>query len=291
VYTGELIFRSRSTRQAGFLDTPHIAFIGAGNMASSIIGGLVESGHPPALISAADPFPASLERLSALAAVNVCADNAAAAAAADVVIMAVKPQVMGEATNSIARSVRAKRSLVISIAAGVTIASMQARLGPQAAIVRCMPNTPALLGCGASALFANAHVSALQREHAEAILSAVGITCWVHREDALDAVTALSGSGPAYFFLLMEAMVDAGCELGLDRETATALTLQTGLGAARMALESDADLVELRRRVTSPGGTTERAVARFESDGLRKLVAQAMADAARRAAEMAREMG
>lgn len=279
------------TQRAGFLNTPHIAFIGAGNMASSIIGGLIESGHPAARISAADPFPASLERLGEIAAVNVCADNAAAAVDADVVIMAVKPQVMAEATNSIAREVRARRALVISIAAGVTIASMQARLGPQAAIVRCMPNTPALLGCGASALFGNAKVSAPQRESAETILRAVGITCWVPSETALDAITALSGSGPAYFFLFMEAMIDAACELGLDRETATAMTLQTGLGAARMALENGVDLVELRRRVTSPGGTTERAVEHFESNGLRKLVAGAIGTAADRAAEMAREMG
>jgi len=273
------------------LDTPHIAFIGAGNMASSIIGGLIESGHPAALISAADPFPASLERLGRIAPVNLCADNAAAAADADVVIMAVKPQVMAEATNSVARAVRARRALVSSIAAGVTITSMQARLGPQAAIVRCMPNTPALLGCGASALFGNANVSAQQRAQAEAILSAVGITCWVPGEEALDAITALSGSGPAYFFLFMEAMIDTACEMGLDRQTATAMTLQTALGAARMALESDVDLVELRRRVTSPGGTTERAVQSFEDNGLRSIVADALGAAARRAAEMAREMG
>ena len=146
-------------------------------MACSIVGGLIESGHPASLISAADPYPASLERLRGMAPVNVCADNAAAAANADVVIMAVKPQVMADATNSIARAVRARRALVISIAAGVTITSMQARLGPQAAIVRCMPNTPALIGCGASALFANANVSAQPREQAEAILAAVGITC------------------------------------------------------------------------------------------------------------------
>jgi len=260
-------------------------------MASSIIGGLVESGHPPALISAADPFPASLQRLSEIAPVKVCADNAEAVAGADVVIMAVKPQVMAEATNSIARAVRANRALVISIAAGITITSMQARLGPQAAIVRCMPNTPALVGCGASALFANANVSPAQRDHAEAILGAVGITCWVPGEAELDAITALSGSGPAYFFLFIEAMIDAGVELGLDRETATAMALQTGLGAARMGLESDVDLVELRRRVTSPGGTTERAIDSFENGGLRRIVAQAMHAAADRAAEMAREMG
>jgi pyrroline-5-carboxylate reductase len=273
------------------LDTPHIAFIGAGNMASSIIGGLLTSGHPAQKISAADPFPASLEKLGEIAPVTLCADNAAAAAEADVIIMAVKPQVMAEATNSIARAVRARRALVISIAAGVTIANMQARLGPEAAIVRCMPNTPALLGCGASALFGNSKVAATQRDYAEAILGAVGITCWVPDESSLDAITALSGSGPAYFFLFMEAMINAGCELGLDRETATAMALQTGLGAARMAVESDVDLVELRRRVTSPGGTTERAIESFEDNGLREVVAKALRAAADRAAEMAREMG
>jgi pyrroline-5-carboxylate reductase len=260
-------------------------------MAASIVGGLIESGHPAAGISAADPFPASLERLREIAPVKLCSDNAEAAAGAEVIILAVKPQVMAEATDSIATAVQANGALVISIAAGVTIASMQARLGPQAAVVRCMPNTPALLGCGASGLFANIHVSSQQRDYAEHILSAVGITCWVPTEKALNAVTALSGSGPAYFFLFMEAMIDAGCELGLDRDTATALALQTGLGAARMALENDVDLVELRRRVTSPGGTTERAVASFEQEGLRHLVTSAMRAAADRAAEMAREMG
>jgi pyrroline-5-carboxylate reductase len=274
-----------------FLDAPHIAFIGAGNMASSIVGGLVESGHPPGRISAADPFAASLERLREIAPVNVCADNSEAVSAAGVVILAVKPQVMAQATNSIARAVRANGALVISIAAGVTIASIQARLGPAAAIVRCMPNTPALLGCGASALFGNANVTTAQREHAQAIMAAVGTTCWVPSEEALDAVTALSGSGPAYFFLFMEAMIAAGCELGLDRDTATTLATQTGLGAARMAIESDVDLVELRRRVTSPGGTTERAVQSFEENGLREIVTKAMRAAADRAAEMAREMG
>ncbi len=291
VYTDRLVFPASVTQRAGFLDAPHIAFIGAGNMASSIIGGLVQSGHPASSISAADPFPASLERLGEIAAVTLCADNAAAAEQADVVIMAVKPQVMAAATNSIARAVRARRSLVISIAAGVTITSMQARLGPQAAIVRCMPNTPALLGCGATALYGNANVSALQHEYAESILSAVGMTRWVPTEGALDAITALSGSGPAYFFLFMEAMIDAACELGLDRETATAMTLQTGLGAARMAVENDVDLVELRRRVTSPGGTTERAIQSFEDSDLRNIVAKALDAAADRAAEMAREMG
>jgi pyrroline-5-carboxylate reductase len=273
------------------LDTLEIAFIGAGNMASSIIGGLVEAGHAPARIRAADPFPASLERLAELAPVRLCQDNAEAATGADVVILAVKPQVMAEATASIADAVTADGALVISIAAGVTLASMQSRLGRQAAIVRCMPNTPALLQCGASALYAADTVSTAQREQAEYILSAVGTTCWVPGEQALDAVTALSGSGPAYFFLFMESMIVAGCQLGLDKSVATQLALQTALGSARMAIESDVDLVELRRRVTSPGGTTEKALASFEQDGLREVVARAMRDAADRAEEMSREMG
>jgi pyrroline-5-carboxylate reductase len=290
VYTGRLFSRNYQATDS-FLNTPHIAFVGAGNMASSIIGGLVESGHPAQSISAADPFPASLERLQEIAAVAVSSDNAEAVADADVVILAVKPQVMAAATDSIAAATQANGAVVISIAAGITIAAMQTRLGAGAAIVRCMPNTPALLGCGASGLFANDQTSAQQRDYAQSILSAVGITCWVDTEQALDAITALSGSGPAYFFLFMEAMINAGCELGLDRETATTLAMQTSLGASRMALESDVDLVELRRRVTSPAGTTERAVQSFETDGLRDIVTNAMRAAADRAAEMAREMG
>ena len=260
-------------------------------MASSIIGGLIKSGHPAQQISAADPFPASLERLQEIAPVTVCRDNAEAAANADVIILAVKPQVMAEAANSIAPAIKANGAVVISIAAGITIDSMEARLGPGTAIVRCMPNTPALLGCGASGLFANHNVAPKQKAYAQSILSAVGITCWVETEQALDAVTALSGSGPAYFFLFIEAMIDAGCELGLDRDTATTLAIQTSLGASRMALENDVDLVELRRRVTSPAGTTERAIQTFEKDGLRQVVTNAMRAASDRAAEMSREMG
>lgn len=260
-------------------------------MASSIIGGLLESGHPVSHISAADPYPASLEKLQSLGAVNVSHDNAEVVANADVIILAVKPQVMAEAAASIAPAVQASGAVTISIAAGVTIASMENRLGPTAAIVRCMPNTPALLGCGASALFANEQVSKEQKEHAQAILSAVGITSWVDTEIQLDAITALSGSGPAYFFLFIEAMIEAGVTMGLNPQTASAMAIQTALGASRMAGESDVDLVELRRRVTSPGGTTERAVESFEADGFRNLVQNAMQAAADRAAEMAQEMG
>lgn len=260
-------------------------------MASSIIGGLIASGHPAASITAADPFAESLERLQKVAPVAVYSDNTEAVKAADIIIMAVKPQVMAEAAESIADSVRNNNALVISIAAGITIDSLQSRLGPQAAIVRCMPNTPALVGSGATGLYANENTTALQREYAQTVLAAVGITCWVNSEQELDAITALSGSGPAYFFLFMEAMIDAGADLGLSRSTATQLALQTGFGAAKMALASDVDLAELRRRVTSPAGTTERAIQSFETDKLRDIVANAVGAASERAAEMAREMG
>jgi pyrroline-5-carboxylate reductase len=266
-----------------------IAFIGAGNMASSIIGGLLESGHPAACLHAADPSAESLSNLRKLGPVHTYQDNAEACAQADVVIVAVKPQVMRAALESIAAPVRNRGALVISIAAGTTIASMEQLLGKGAAIVRCMPNTPALLGVGASGVYANAQVAPGQRELADRILCAVGLVEWVDAEPLLDAITALSGSGPAYFFLFMEAMINAGCNMGLSRECATALTRQTALGAARMALESDVDLVELRRRVTSPGGTTERAVECFEHEGLRDLVAHAMTAAQQRAADMAAE--
>ncbi len=273
------------------MDTPHIAFVGAGNMASSIIGGLVEAGHPSEKISAADPFPASLEKLRQLAPVAVYEDNAQAIAGADVVILAVKPQVMAELLPGIAGAVRENGALVISIAAGITLESMQARLGAETAIVRCMPNTPALLRCGASGLYASEQVSEQQKAYAERILSAVGSTAWVDSEPDLDTVTALSGSGPAYFFLFMEAMIDQASSMGLERDTAAQLCMQTALGAARMALENEVDLVELRRRVTSPGGTTQRAVESFEDGGLRGIVSGALQAAADRADEMAREMG
>lgn len=220
-----------------------------------------------------------------------CKDNNTAVRDADVVILAVKPQVMADVCQDIAPAVSDSAPVVISIAAGITIDSMLSWLGQDTAVVRCMPNTPALLGCGATGLFANANVSQQQRAHAEQVLSAVGILNWVPLERNLDAVTALSGSGPAYFFLFVEAMIEAGTGQGLERETATELALQTALGAARMASENEVDLVELRRRVTSPGGTTQAAIESFEEAGLRQVVSNAMQAAADRAEAMAREMG
>jgi pyrroline-5-carboxylate reductase len=263
-----------------------IAFIGAGNMAASIVGGLVASGHSAQNIRAADPFPESLQRLARVAPVTTCSNNAEAASGADVVILAVKPQVMAEACQSIAAVVSDSGALVLSIAAGVPLAAYQRWLGAGVPVVRCMPNTPALVGCGASALYASEDVSAEQREQAQTIMQAVGISLWVDSEDALHTVTAVSGSGPAYFFLFMESMIEAATQQGLDPETATALVQQTALGAARMARESDVALDELRRRVTSPGGTTERALATFYEKDLRGVVAAALEAASQRSREL-----
>ncbi|MEQ8515223.1 MAG: pyrroline-5-carboxylate reductase [Chromatocurvus sp.] len=268
-----------------------IAFIGAGNMASSIVGGLTASGHPAGMIRAADVSAESLERLTRVAPVSTGTDNATAADGADVIILAVKPQVMAEVCASIAPVVARDRALVLTIAAGVPIASYQRWLHTPAPVVRCMPNTPSLLGCGASGLFASPEVSGQQRERAQAIMDAVGNSVWVAHEEQLHAVTAVSGSGPAYFFLFMESMVDAGEQLGLDRATAAALVQQTCLGAARMALESGVPLDELRRRVTSLGGTTEQAIASFESQDLRKVVHSALVACSTRSRELSDELG
>jgi pyrroline-5-carboxylate reductase len=270
--------------------SPRLAFIGGGNMASSIIGGLVSKGFAPKRIIASDPLEATLERLRDIAPVRTTSDNEQAVADADVVVLAVKPQMMKTVLQALGPTLQKQRPLIISIAAGIEIRSMQRWLGAPLAIVRCMPNTPALVQVGATALYANAAVSAEQRQQADDILRAVGIALWVDTEAQLDAVTAVSGSGPAYFFLVMEAMQAAGEKLGLPTEVAKTLTLQTALGAAQMAISSDVDAAELRRRVTSPKGTTERAIAAFEEGGLRELFERALQACNDRSQELGREL-
>jgi pyrroline-5-carboxylate reductase len=267
-----------------------IAFIGAGNMASSIVGGLLASGHPGERLRAADPNSGCLNALQAMGVERTGQDNAVVAQGAAVIVLAVKPQVMAEACAGLRALVERERPLLISIAAGISAASLQHWLGGDAAIVRCMPNTPALLRCGASGLYAADTVGSEQRDRAAAIMAAVGTTCWVRTEAELDAVTAVSGSGPAYFFQFMEAMVEQGVALGLERATATQLGVQTCLGAARMAAESGVELAELRRRVCSPGGTTERAVASLQQDAIEAVIGRAMRAAHTRSQEMAREL-
>jgi pyrroline-5-carboxylate reductase len=271
------------------MSNTRIAFIGAGNMATSLIGGLRAQGVDAALIRASDPGAEQRAKVAAEHGIELFADNAQAIEGADVVLIAVKPQMMKAVCEALRPSLKPDQ-LVVSIAAGITCASMNKWLGEHP-IVRCMPNTPALLRQGVSGLYATPRVSSEQREQAGQLLSAVGIALWLDDEKQLDAVTAVSGSGPAYFFLLIEAMTAAGEKLGLPRETAAQLTLQTALGAALMATDSDVDAAELRRRVTSPAGTTEAAIKSFQAGGFEALVETALTAAAHRSAEMAEQLG
>lgn len=259
-------------------------------MASSLISGLIASGHAPEQIWVSDINPDTLTALKHDLNVNTSANNDDIINAADVVVLAVKPQTLGAVAQSIAALVQQKQSLVVSIAAGINQNSLSRWLGADTAIVRCMPNTPALVLTGATALHANDKVTAEQCDLAENILRAVGIALWVDHEAELDAVTAVSGSGPAYYFLLMEAMEKAALELGLTQETARLLVQQTALGAAKIALESAESPEQLRKRVTSPGGTTQRAIETFEQGGFTELVSKALHAARDRSIEMSKQM-
>ena len=271
--------------------TQNITFIGGGNMATSLIAGLVADGYPASQISVAEPDAEKRDQLMQNYAVRSSGDNAEAVANADIIVLAVKPQVMQTVCRSIAEAVQATKPLVISIAAGLLSDDISRWLGGNVSMVRCMPNTPALLNEGATGLFANTQVSDEQRQQADAILKTAGITVWVETEKQLDAVTAVSGSGPAYYFLFMEAMQAAGEKLGLSSEQSRLLTLQTALGAARMASESDDDPATLRAKVTSKGGTTEQAINTFNNRELATIVYEAMQAADNRAAELAQILG
>ena len=273
------------------MDTTDIAFIGGGNLAASLAGGLIADGYPAAAIRVADPDPDRRERLAARWAVQVHEDNAAAARGAAVLVLAVKPQVVPAVARELGPLARAQGSLVVSVAAGVRTRDLARWLGFEAPLVRAMPNTPALVQSGASGLYATPGTSEAERERAESLLRAVGITVWVEDEDLMDAVTAVSGSGPAYFFLLMEALAEAGERLGLEAGQARLLALETAFGAAKMALEASEPPAALRARVTSPGGTTERALGVLEEGGFRELVSRAVAAARERARELADLLG
>lgn len=265
---------------------PSIAFIGGGNMARSLIGGLIARGTPASAIRVSEPVAALREALAADFGVATGEDNAAAAAGAGLWLLAVKPQVMRAVCEALAPLAQAERPLVVSIAAGITAGQLQRWLGGGVAVVRAMPNTPALLGAGVTGLFASAEVDANGREQAANLLSSAGKTVWIGDEARMDAVTAASGSGPAYVFLLAEAMEAAAVAEGLPPEAAATLVRQTVLGAARMLTESGEDPAELRRRVTSPGGTTHAAIETFEAGGFRTLVAEAIRNATERGRQL-----
>jgi len=262
-----------------------IGFIGAGNMASALLAGLLAKGIAPAQLWVANPSAAKLTAFAAQG-VNTTSDNLAVVAHCQTIVLAVKPQKMATVVQALQTSLTTKPCLLISIAAGISCHSLLGWTQPSQAIVRCMPNTPALVGAGACGMFANANVNADQKLAAQAIMQAVGSVCWLKREQQLDAVTALSGSGPAYFFLLIQAMQAAGIKLGLPAEIARQLSLQTAFGAAKLALHSDMDVIELRRRVSSPGGTTEAAIKQFESEDFHNMVERALTQAALRAQEL-----
>jgi pyrroline-5-carboxylate reductase len=264
----------------------NIAFIGGGNMARSLIGGLIARGVAASSIRVSEPVEPLREALARDFGVEAGVDNGKAVAAAGVWVLAVKPQVMRAVCEAIANQAQAQRPLVISIAAGITAAQLSRWLGGGVAVVRTMPNTPALLGAGVTGLFATPEVDVNGREHAANLLASAGKTVWIADEAKMDAVTATSGSGPAYIFLLAEAMEAAAIAEGLPAKAARTLVLETVLGAARMLTESGEDPAELRRRVTSPGGTTQAAIETFEAGGLRALVAQAIHNATERGRQL-----
>jgi len=266
-----------------------IGFIGGGNMASSLINGLIVSGHAAHSLWVSDINADVVATLSEKLGVNSTTNNDELVNAVDVVVLAVKPQNLADVAKHIAPLIQKKQSLVVSIAAGISQNSLSRWLGNDVAIVRCMPNTPALVLTGATALHANDQVTTEQRDLAENILRAVGLALWVELESELDAVTAVSGSGPAYFFLLMETMEKAAVQLGLTEQTARLLVQQTALGAAKIALESSESPAQLRQRVTSPGGTTQRAIETFEQGGFTELVAKALHAARDRSIEMSKQ--
>lgn len=266
---------------------PVVAFVGAGNMAFSLIRGLLAGDTPATALRVADPFPEALDKYSDTG-VATFTENNPAIKGADVVVLAVKPQVAREVVSKLAIG---SDQLLVSIAAGIDLSSLMNWTSQTQPIVRCMPNTPALLGAGMSALFANPACSEAHRAYAADVLAAAGQTLWVESETQLDAVTAVSGSGPAYFFRLMEAMIDAGVALGLSRETATTLTLQTAHGAALMATQTDDDPATLRRNVTSPGGTTEAALNVMAEKDLGGIIQQALEAANARSMSLAEEFG
>lgn len=269
----------------------NICFIGCGNMGRSLIGGILANGHPRDLICGADPSQEQREKVGDLFGITTYADNHQALDNADVIVLAVKPQVMAATVMEVAAALTAQQPLLISIAAGIRLSAISGWLREELPIIRAMPNTPALIQAGATALFANDRVTQTQRETAETIMRSVGTAVWVDHESLLDTVTALSGSGPAYFFLLMEIMEKAAIDMGLQPEQARLLTLETALGAAKMAMESEQDAGVLRRQVTSPGGTTEAALAVLTQGDIEELFRNALKAAQQRSVELADEFG
>ncbi len=269
----------------------NIAFIGGGNIARSLIGGLRNSGYPAEHILVADPASGQLEGLARDFGVDTTIDNNAAAEYADILVFAVKPQILGAVAQGIASTVRKSKPLILSVAAGIREADLNQWLGGNLAIVRSMPNSPALHRCGITALCANTLATREDEHLAANIMQAVGKVIWLDTESLMDPVTAVSGTGPAYFFFLMECIEEAARQLGLDANTARTLTVESAYGAARMARDGDEELSNLRLQVTSPGGTTAAAMSVLDGGGVRALLEKAVRAANNRSEELSREFG
>ena len=273
------------------MSNKHLAILGGGNMGRALIGGMLRRGTRPEHITVGESSPAAREALSADFGVQSTADNVAAVEPASVIVVAVKPQMAGAVLAPLQPALQRARPVVISIAAGIRLAALESWCGAGVPVIRAMPNRPALVGAGATGLFAPASVAAAHREVAERVMQAVGEVIWVAAEDDLDVVTALSGSGPAYFFLLAELLTQGAIDLGLDPEAARRLAIATLHGAGQLAHSGDGDLARMRAEVTSKGGTTEAAVKAFEAADLRGIVARALEAATRRGRELAAQFG
>ncbi len=269
----------------------NIAFIGCGNMTRSLIGGLIANGMDCKQLAAADPNLEQRRLITDQFGVQTDVDNRVISTDADVIVLAVKPQIMREVIHDLANLIQTKPILLISIAAGIRLASIRQWLNFDTAIVRIMPNTPALIQAGVAALFANTQTSDPQKNIAERMMHSVGATLWLDDEALMDSVTALSGSGPAYFFYMMELIEKTGTDLGLSKQQARQLTIETALGAAKMATSSELDLATLRKQVTSPGGTTEQALKVLSEGKFDRLIEKAMTAAMQRAIELSKKFG
>lgn len=270
------------------LEILNIGFIGGGNMAQAIVGGLLRAGHPAARIAVAEPGEIQRQRVAALGAVRLTQSNPDVARTADVLVLAVKPQVMAAVLAEVGAVHRPAGQLVLSVAAGVTLATLTRALGDDVAAVRVMPNQPALIGAGMAVLVASPQASQAQREQAAQVAASTGRAVWIDDESLMDAVTAVSGSGPAYFYLLIELMEDAAVDLGLPRDVARTLVRQTAMGAAQMAGDPATDVPGLRAAVTSPGGTTAAALAIMQHANLSEIVRRALTAARDRGIELGR---
>ena len=265
----------------------NITFIGGGNMARALVAGLIQTGFDPKNITITNPTLTKLESAHEKFGVNITQDNQMGMKTADVIVLAVKPQKLKTVCLELADIIADKAPLVISIAAGITVDLIESWLSPQAAIVWAMPNTPVAVQAGATGLFANHQVSNEQREIAESIFHPVGLAVWVVQESHMNIITAISGGGPAYLFLIIESIQQAAVALGLPEETAKLLTAQMAVGASRMVLESELDVQDLRAAVTSPQGITAAALQVFEDGNIRELFQRAMNAACQRGNELA----